>query len=319
MKFKKYLNEKSYTQEDIPKTFRVVFEIDEYNLSKMVKNIKQLSSMKLEGMTGISDKHDIAFQWLGVARDAMLIMKGSEVVKLNKISRMLYGNPNYFLSNKMTMAKRLFNKSGGSDDSNILQNILEYVFKELGKMDATLKHDIEYTAAYQSYAHYAFKKSVNINSTKDLVKWIRKTGNELKADEKKRDWSSYEKIRIVDTIKELSDSQIEKAIYDAFEQIGKIYSDEGEWIIKDKTLTVPKNSHLYVLMNKKEYKEMMDIKANKPDEWKIMKFMNRDEVVKKYDLLMGLFKRYGIFDKYKVKFVDSQEWKRIQSMHINNK
>ncbi len=310
----------SYTQEDVPRTFRVVFEIDEYNTSKMVKNIKQLSSMKLEGMTGISDKHDIAFQWLGVARDAMLIMKGSEVIKLNKMSRMMYGNPNYFLSNKMAMAKRLFNKSGGTmGDNNILQNILEYVFGALGKMDATLAHDIEHTAAYQSYAHFAFKKSVNINSTKDLVKWIRKTGNDVKAEEEQREWKSYERIRIVDTLKEMPDSKIEKAIYDGFKKIGEIYGDEGEWIVKDRTLNVPRNSHLYVLMSKQQYKEMMDIKKNKPDQWKIMKFMNRDKLVKRYDLIMGLFKRYGIFEKYIVKFVDGQEWKRIQSNHLNKK
>jgi len=320
MRFRRYINEMSYEEKDIPRTFRVVFEIDRYDENEMLKNIKQLASMKFEGMTGISDKHDIGFHWLGVARDAMLIMKGKEVVKLNKLSRFLYGNPNYFLSNKMAMAKRLFNKSGGTfGDSNIIQNILEYVFKELGKLNSTLKHDIEYTAAYQSYSHFAHKKQVNINSSKDLVKWIRKTGKEVKEEEEKREWKSSERIRVVDMIAELSNGQIEKAIYDAFDQIGKIYGDEGEWVVKDSTFKVPKGSHLYILVNQKEYKKMKDLELNNPEQWKIMQFMNRDEVVKKYDFLMKSLKKYGVFKKYKVKFVDGQEWKKIQSMHLSRK
>lgn len=312
----------SYEEKDIPRTFRVVFEIDRYDESEMLRNIKQLASMKFEGMTGISDKHDIGFQWLGVARDAMLVMKGKDVVKLNKLSRFMYGNPNYFLSSNMQMVRRLFNKSNPSSvmgDSNVIQNILEYIFSELGKLDATLKHDIEYTAAYQSYAHYAHKKATGIGSVKDLIRWIRKTGDILKADEEKSDWSHYEKIRIVEKIKELSNSQIEKAIYNAFEKMGKIYGDEGEWIVKDSTFKVPKGSRLYILVNRKEYQKMKDIELNKPDQWKIMQFMNRDDVVKKYDFLMNSFKKYGIFKKYIVKFIDGQEWKQIQSKHLSRK
>ena len=104
----------SFEEKDIPRTFRVVFEVNQYDDAKTIKVIRQLSNMKLEGLTGISEKNDIGFHWLGVARDAMLIMDGKEVVEQNKLSRILYGNPNYFLSNKMAMAKRIFMKSSGT-------------------------------------------------------------------------------------------------------------------------------------------------------------------------------------------------------------
>jgi hypothetical protein len=277
--------------------------------------------MKLEGLTGISDKHDIGFHWLGVARDAMLIMKGSEVIKLNKISRILYGNPNYFLSNKMTMVKRVFQKSSGTmGDSNILHNIMDYVFLVMGREKKVDKYNVQYTAAQQDYAHVAYKKSTNINSSKDLVKWIRKAGEVLrKEQEEKTSFRNHHILAVIDDIEKLSDKSIEDSIYKAFEEIGKTYGSEGEWVIKDDSLKVPKGSYLYVLLPKKLYKEKLKLKEKDPQSYKIQKAFGQLDFMEKFDILHDEFKKQGILKKYIVKFIDGTEWKRIQSMHLSKR
>lgn len=321
MRFKQYLTEMSFEEKDIPRTFRVVFEVDAYDKSRFMKNIRQLSNMKLEGLTGISDKHDIGFHWLGVARDAMLIMNGKEVVKLNKISRILYGNPNYFLSNKMAMAKRVFNKSSGtSGDSNILHNIMEYLFLVMGREKKVDKYHVQYTAAQQDYAHVAYKKQTNINSSKDLVRWIRKAGEVLrKEQEEKTSFKDHHIIAVIDDIEKLSDKSIEDSIKGAFEEIGKTYGDEGEWVIKNDYLKVPKGSYLYILAPKKAYKEAVKLKKTKPDIYKGREWMGDFKFMEKFDTLQEEFEKQGIFKKYIVKFIDNSEWKRVQSWHLSQR
>lgn len=311
----------SFEEKDIPRTFRVVFEVDAYDKGRMMKNIKQLSNRKLKGLTGISDRHDIGFHWLGVARDAMLIMKGKEVVKMNKLSRILYGNPNYFLSNNMTMAKRIFMKSSGTlGDSNLLHNLMDYIFVVMGKEKKVDKYNVQYTAAGQSYAHVAYKKSTNINSSKDLVKWIRKAGEVLrKEEEEKTSFKNHHILAVIDDIEKLSDKAIEDSIHKGFEEIGKVYGDEGEWVVKDDYLKVPKGSYLYILVPKKAYRDALKLKKEKPDIYRGQDFFGRFEFMEKFDMLHEEFEKQGIFKKYIVKFIDRSEWERIQSMHLSKR
>lgn len=310
MKFRAYLREMSFEKKDIPRTFRVVFDVNEYDKAKTLNIIKQLSNMRLDGLTGISDKHDIGFHWLGVARDAMLVMKGSEVIKLNKVSRFLYGNPNYFLSSNMKMIRRLFQKSSQEgDDSNVLHNIMEYVFKGLNVNSMG-------DAPHQSYAHVAYKKSTKISSVKDLVRWMRKAGDILKADQEGSDWPNRRLLSLIEELREMSDKQIETGIYKGFELMGKTYKSEGEWVIKDDHLKIPKGSTIYILAPKKAAKDVLRLKEKDPTSYNIQRKMGHHKFMEKFDMITSEFKKKGINKKYRVKFIDGSEWARIQSQHL---
>ena len=321
MRFKKFLlSEMSFEEKDIPRTFRVVFEVNQYDDAKTIKVIRQLSNMKLEGLTGISDKNDIGFHWLGVARDAMLIMDGKEVVEQNKLSRILYGNPNYFLSNKMAMAKRIFMKSSGTmGDSNLLHNLLEYIFLAMGKAGKIDKRSVDYTAAYQSYAHVAYKKQTGISSSKDLVKWIRKAGEVLRKENAERDWPNHNLMNVVDDFEKLSDKEIENGIYDGFKLIGNTYGSEGEWVVKNDYLKVPKGSFLFILAPKAAIKDMERLKKEKPEQYNILKTLGHYDFAEKWSKLIEEFNKAGIFKKYNVKFIDGQKWKEVQSRHLSKR
>ena len=312
----------SFEEKDIPGSFRVVFEINQYDPARTMKAIKQLGKMKLEGLTGISEKNDIGFNWLGVARDAMLIMKGDKVVKENKLSRILYGNPNYFLSNKMAMAKRVFMKSQGTmGDSNLLHNLLEYIFKAMAKDGKVSTYEVTANAPYQDYAHVAYKKSTSISSSKDLVKWIRKAGGILKKEiaASESGWNKGGTVQFIDDIEKLSDKEIEDGIYKGFEDIGKVYGDEGEWVVKNDYLKIPKGSFLFLLAPKKAYKEMEKLKLEDPQSWKIQKGFGRMEFMEKWDALIAAFEKEGIFKKYNVKFIDNTKWSEVQSRHLSKR
>lgn len=316
MKYKLYLLEKSFEQQDIPRTFRVVIELD-YN--DPARSLKKLANMKLEGIKGISDKNDIAFSWLGIARDAMLIMKGNEVVKLNKISRVLYKNPHYLLSNNMFGLKRIWNKSE-SNIIGLMNNIFKYYFEALVKNNIVKKYDVQHTAVYQNLAYKAKKYPSKINGVKDFVKYFRKLLEIEKKHQKEKDWTIYEIIRIAEDIENTSDSKLQKAVYDMAEIMESIYGDEGEWIIKDTTLKIPKESYLYILITRKEYEKYMKMKKEDPQQFKIATRMGfAGDMIEKYEKIHNAVKEYGLDKKYKVKFIDKQEWDRIKSIHFAKK
>ncbi len=307
----------SFKWGDVPKYFRVVFELDRYDDDQIKEVFSQLQRGVFKGLTGISDRNDIIFSWLGVARDAMLVMKGPETVRLNKLSRMLYGNPNYFLSNNMYMVRRLFNKlNDRMGDSNILQNILDYVFRALGKSGKVSKYAIDYCGPSSSYSRIAYKKKTNINSSKDLVRWMRKAGRLLELKEKDAEFKNSYLLGIIDTLAKLSDKDIEESIYDAFKEIGDIYGSEGEWVIKSNTFKIPEGSYLYILVPEKKYKEALQEKIDQPDLVPAREHMGYYDFMKKYDLLISNLEDYGINKRYKVKFIDNQEWERIRSIHF---
>lgn len=317
MRFEKYLNEASYTTEDIPKTFRVVFQIDAYDQSEMMDIVKQLGDMELKGMKGISGSGDIIFDWLGVGRDAMLIMNGPEVIKLNKLSRFMYGNPNYFLSNNMKFAKRLFNKGSFGGDYPVLQTILEYVFKGLtksGKMDKGL---VSYSNLWDKYAYVAYKKNSGINSSKDLVKWLRKAGEILKKENAEAKWSNSQLDIAIDYMSKLSNNDIEKGIYDGFKMIGDVYKSEAEWDIKNESLKVPKNSYLYMLLDKKGYEEAIKLRKDDPTMFNSLGKARRLETIERYENIMKIFNQYKITNKYKVKLLDQREWEKVRRLHYS--
>jgi len=126
-------------------------------------------------------------------------------------------------------------------------------------------------------------------------------------------------MNIVDQFESLSDKDIEDGIYQGFELIGKTYGSEGEWVIKNDYLKIPKGSHLFVLAPKQAYKEMEKLKTDDPSVWNIKKEFGHLEFMEKWDALIEAFKKEGIFKKYTVKFIDNAKWKHVQSLHLSKR
>ena len=327
MRLRQYITEMSFTQEDVPRTFRVVLNIDYHD---PVKTLKQLGTMKLENITGISDKHDIAFGFLGVARDAMLIMNGQDMLKINKISRIMYDNPHYLFSNNMSGLKRIWMKEG-NNTRGLFFNTFEYFFNALVADKVLDKYlHMQYSATYQTLANRADDGKPappKINGIKDFIKYYRRL---LKAEYDYERTEEYKKRNIMgpdraitdmyEIMQKTPDSVLEKGVFGMAKIIKQIYGDEGEWVVKDKTLKIPKGSYLYILARKDKAKELNKMKAENPSLYRTYtKINNWDvEAVEKYEKMLLAANTY-LKGKYIIKFIDEFQWKKIQGLHLSQK
>lgn len=295
MRLREYINEASYSAWDVPKVFKVVIDF-ERNADKVAKG---LSDGVLNGVKGISSNGEIIWEYLGIARDALLIMPGEETVKLNKLSRYLYTNPNYFFSKNMHHLKRLFMKERRQEGA--LRNIMEYLFAVLVRNNVFSKFDVKYMVPYQMMEMHPTAKNVKINSVKDFIKWFRDTYRKISAED------AQFKDYYFEVLESISDADMKKYIQQVFEQyVYPIYGSEQEWEVKDEKLKMPKKSILYILKT--------DIKGKD----KMWKFMNRYETERTENVEKAINK-YNLDSKMKVKFIDPRKWKDLQAKHLRRK
>ena len=314
MRLKRYLTEKSFSPVDIPRTFRVAMEWG-YD-DKAFVTLKQLEKMELKGLSGISDAGDLMFQWIGAGRDILLIMNGPQIVEQNKISRFLYDNPHYMLSNNMKWLRRMYQREEGQDNRGVLFNLNEHVFHALRERGHITKYDIDYSAPYQTMADAkSIVKTAKINGVKDYIKHFRRTYNIVAKEElESKEWGSKVFSReegFKEIFDKISDSEFAGIVKQAFERIKKIYGSEGEWVVKTKSLKVPKKSYLYIL-EKSSKEEVTKYKENPEafwDEWQ------RGRVERWIKLKEGIDKK--LKGKYIVKYFSAKEFKRVQTIHFS--
>lgn len=302
--FKNYIIEASYSKKDIPKYFRVAIDI------RYKKHaIDDLANMKLIGVEGISSSGDIIYEFLGSGREGFLMMDANEVISLNKLTRFMYDNPHYFFSENMWAMKRLFNKRI-DDNKGTWHNIADYVFQEMVRERIVNKFDLQATAPGQSIS---YTKAVNttVNSLKDFVNVFRKACIEV--NDEKKDKTSY--YYFMPKIIELSDDRLQDIVIKAFHtRISWVYVNEGEWIVKNKILEVPKNSYLYILTNYSD-KDIEDYQSGK---WKddLFRMMRDEKYIKEEIELRNNITTKGIDKKYILKFVNAVKWDEIKKLHI---
>lgn len=318
MKFIKWLNEKSYTQKDLPENFFVVFELNEI--------YQDLLNQKIGGLKGISDKEEIQFQFLGVGRDSMLTIPSKDLLKNNNITRIMYDNPYYLVSKNMWALKRLFNASKTKWVRHVIGNIFDHMLVVLKK-----EGDKKFENFYQDAEHNAisnvkregYKYFERIDSIKDLAKAINNYVNKVFSEESNRTYN-------------VSIKDWENLLYKTLKRIGNVYQEEGEWVVKNDSLIVPKSSKLYILwpsgLNQKALDYMKDVDLedkenviqglidnNIIDEldeisWDMSKFSSHKKAVEKYIKIQKLSKIYNVekldkdeFEKKRMKYFERKK------------
>ncbi len=101
-----YFTEGSFTEEDVPKFFYVGIYFSE-DLVKPKSYTPKGAVCTLVGVEGVSSSN------LGIWHGASLKMPGQAVVRLNKISKHMYDNPNYLASRGFRGPRRTQSGSGG--------------------------------------------------------------------------------------------------------------------------------------------------------------------------------------------------------------
>ena len=306
MRLQKYLNEKSFSAKDIPKDFWIVFDLESM--------VDELKTGKIKGLKGISSDSDIQFSFLGVARDAMLQIDSKKLLKLNKITRIMYDNPHYLVSNNLWALRRMYNASPNNWANQVFGNLFGMIQKQMKGIDKQLRYDMEYYGFRNVDLKWA--KQMNskgkIKNIKDLSISIKDYIENIFSDKTGIDYDMP-----LNTIKDI--------IFKALKDIGEIYSSENEWVVKNDYLVVPKGSTMYILTMEPDNfnKDVYDVVSNNMDASTMdMLFVFREnDLDTKYLTDASLYKRMVKYDKlikelggrYKIVKYDNIEFKKKQS------
>ncbi|RLA38978.1 MAG: hypothetical protein DRR06_19870 [Gammaproteobacteria bacterium] len=293
--FEQFIVERSFGKKDIPKAFRVVFDI------KKDGAVESLNKMVISGIKGISDSGEIIYEFLGVGLDAMLVMNGQKLVDTNKLSRVMYNNPHYMLSKNLEASKRLFNRNDDKSNAATWHRLFEYIFKRFLKDDLVSSYDLQASTIVQSLSWTDAASNTKINTVKDAARMMKVATKQL--IKKKTTWKNYDWLSF---IIDLPDSKLQKYIYDGLLDMGKVYKVEGEWLIKNKKLVIPKGSILYILTT---FNNDM-IKRYEKGELDGNEMLTQERYIKREIEFRDKIKKAGLAKKYLLKWLD---WKAFEA------
>jgi hypothetical protein len=223
---------------EIPSHFYMVFPLSRTS----TEALKSLRDMKIKGVQGISDSAEIIPKFLDRAyRNAILRMDGLTTAQLNNMTRVQYDNPYYLMSNDMEAMQRVWLRKSSQiveellrkplpmfmiEDSNDWVHHLGDIFREFQEIKDYVADRHQYTESLTAFVQemYASLTSIAISHPK------------------------YEMMRKV--LNNLTPVDLKPSVKKAVVAIAKEFSGEGEWIIKDSVLKIPKNSRLYVVLPK---------------------------------------------------------------------
>ena len=288
---KHILNEGSFGPGDIPRYFRLVFPFHHPNHPKWSeKTAKQLQNGQLIGVKGIGHEGNLVLSFLGIniSYNAVLVMPSDQVIKLNKISRILYDNPDYIASNNFSALIRMMGDSGKSEENDIhqttttLKDIIENLIKGL-IYNALEKDEPTYSFNYGELMAYDYHKIIQdivekceqkpIKNVHDLAKHI-KTTIETESE------GQTLPVDIEKTVKELNKIITQRSTW---------YKKEKEWILKDQKLIIPPDSRLYLLLDNPNY-------------------IDEEQAQKSQEKGLNDLMKYGVLDKYKTTYIDYDKY-----------
>ena len=222
----------------VPNKFYLVFNIPSLG-NDSEKWIKEIRAGRMTGVIGVSGDPRIVPQF--GYRGGLLVMNGTEFVKLNKLSRLQYDNPHYLVQDNLEALYRIFDKKRNSSSGprGVIFNVGQSLQAESsGRFQYSAKHG----AMHQTVADYYQKHLHRFKGLDDLANWLYDAYVKLFTEQKFDRWATMKD--------EVSRAEFKGWLLKGLAQIGNLYSDEGEWIIKDRDLKIPKSSRIYWLIER---------------------------------------------------------------------
>jgi hypothetical protein len=317
------LQEDSYTSSDVPVNFRVALEVfGKSAKNKQGRHAVQLARGELKGVQGISSGKEIIMSFFGGGRDTLLVMPGKKLVQMNKITRIMYDNPHYLLQDDCTALKRIYDLKSTNE---CLGQVMNAFHQEAHRRFPQVYPGSQGEAAVGQDVSLANGNAgeSKVNNLRDFVKWIIR-GLKLHIEKEKvrkfgRPRPEYYQ-KILDAI---SPSDWRSLAEVGLREIGRVYSGEAEWVLKDSTLRIPPGSKMFITNERysadveKYYQEWVKLGAPKDSE----ELSDRD--VHKYHFTNyrrweeryrkeRLVKRLGLARKYKLVYVTPERLKQLK-------
>lgn len=312
---------KSFTSEDIPEYFLVTFDIGHYDFENRGALIaEQLATQELSGVKGISGNILIIQDFFNVARDTLLVMNGYNLVNLNKVSRVMYDNPNYLVSNNLEVLFRIWNQNS---TLGVVQNIITHMRAVLGKSDLGY-----WLGSSGAITHYLSKELSDnppeIKTFNQFFDWFWNVISSMKNTEEYKN-SSYT-TNTVNGLLGLERQGAYDLLKSTFDHINLIYSSEGEWKVKEGSLKIPPNSTLYLTLsaddlkdeaiqmiptNRQLVREMLETNENYIEKARLESFFGNRGLVTEIKRLLYLYDTLdGI---YEIRLVNYQNYMALRN------
>jgi hypothetical protein len=232
------LLEGSFKQEDIPPYFYCAIVLDPFNIKRM----EDLAQNKLMGLEGITSSFREANIFFSGKRNGFLTMAGTETIKANALSRVLYDNAHYLTSRNFAIFKRLMadDAEGNAISSyfnDVLVNLRQFAIKtgsELRPLLTAIATDGGKIAKlYQKF-------DSRINSLESLTKWFISALNVILPGKELGSKLPFE--------------QILKSLSSIATLMMESLKSEKEWLVKNKVLTIPPQSSLKIAFGRESTK-----------------------------------------------------------------
>jgi len=236
-----FLGERSFTDKDIPKTFYLLTGLRDDTVEGLEKRV-------FDGVSGIAADGRVEGSLAG--RSVVIEFDGPETVKLNRLSRVMYENPEYWVQDDFKAAQRiLMSHTPGSAAGKILSSAWKHALKR--GLHKNIAVDARDTPEWLEVAHYSTK--IKMPPVRNLARFAKYMARQAaaqyaNADRKWRTSKYYEegepeplwvsRFRVAASV-----SWREWATFVGLgtKELAHRYHVEGEWIVKNRKLHLPRN------------------------------------------------------------------------------
>ena len=279
---------------------------DEDHSSHNQKLLMDLSKGELHGVRGISDSKEILTNWWLVGRNAAIYMNVEKVIALNDVEKVQYDNPDFLVQDNMSALYRIYSKEKRSrgDHSGVMLNLMQQVGQQLRKISANAFQHFDYYGYYNaiSFAWEEHHAEYHIQTVDDFAQ----VTYQIMTTAHKGEWEN----RVMR--ESLTFEQWKDAVRNALLFVGKLYSDEAEWLVHSPDFKIPPRSLMLVGIDfeaRNAYQDWVD--AGKPTDLNWQRLLWR---LQNYDRLLAGIKQYRLEQFYTLKFVDAEKFETMRSV-----
>jgi hypothetical protein len=270
------------------------------------RRLREMSSGVLTGVKGISATREIICQMLDSKGNTAIMMNGADVMQYNNIERVRYEDPDYLASNNMHALYRLWEKNPEKKygKNGLMMNLYGYFSKMIAKKSPYLGHRVYEMINPVSDMFEAEPSTVN--TADDVGQLIYDLMQKVVAST-----ALYYRYRA----EEIADVTLEMAKEGAREALlytGRIYADEGEWLVKSSTFRIPPGSKMLVSMTTEARRAALDGDLSKIPPW-------NQYTVKNAKIVLEKISQYNFESHYDVRFIPREKFEQIRHVVQNRR
>jgi hypothetical protein len=298
----------------VPRKFWLCLEVPVYDRSTNSEASQQLdaamlrdiSAGTLHGCKGISASREIVTQYFGGVRNACLVMNSNAVMKINDVEAIRYDDPDFLCRDDFRPLYRLWSKDPTSDMGRrgFFINLYQYMYQVIAKQNRWLSISLENA---MSLVEKTFLEGPNIpvNSFDEAARWMWDLIIRARDNPNAGRYSSRALER---DSGDLTPGAITEGLLGAIKHVGRIYSDEAEWIVGSGVFHIPEGSVMLIGVQREVMENFQDWKDNRD----AIKYWSQRYRYENFERLLERLATYRLRERYQVRFIDLAKYEKVR-------